>query len=372
MNLSAIIDRSHKESEVWKYTNLDALARKFSEASVTHLANDSEIKAVLRDLTARVASEQGDDVLRLAFVDGFYVTNPAAEGFFSGDAESGYHLRVNDQTCLATQPIELVFLTTLADIPREQSIRFSVDVGDNSRLTLLERTISNGSPLVQTFETNIYLHPQAKLVHGKIIEGDDQFAHLSTSTVDIAKGAFYDAMLLMRGGKPTRHEIDIRLNGSGAQADIAALLLGSGQAHDDFTCRIHHNAPDCASRQICRAVLTEKAHGVFQGKTIVAEDAQKTDGYQLCRSLLLSDQAEMNAKPELEIYADDVKCSHGCASGDLDDAALFYLRARGVSEKEARALLIRAFLDDVIDAMPIAAWQTLFHTLTDRWLHDRI
>ena len=127
-------------------------------------------------------------------------------------------------------------------------------------------------------------------------------------------------------------------------------------------------SPNCASRQIYKTVLDGKSHGVFQGKIIVAQDAQKTDGYQLSRALLLSDQAEMDAKPELEIYADDVKCSHGSTIGDLDENAMFYLRARGLNETEARALLIQAFVAEMLDEIKTEEWRDIFRREIDGWL----
>src|SRR5690606_7170587 len=128
----------------------------------------------------------------------------------------------------------------------------------------------------------------------------------------------------------------------------AAALLGQTQ-HGDFTSMIHHQAPNCISRQTVKNVLGGKSRGVFQGKIHVHQIAQKTDGYQMNQALLLSPQAEIDAKPELEIYADDVKCSHGATVGQLDENAMFYLRSRGIPAELARALLIEAFLADALD-----------------------
>ncbi len=126
-----------------------------------------------------------------------------------------------------------------------------------------------------------------------------------------------------------------------------------------------------ASREVYKSIVAEQARGVFQGKIIVAEDAQKTDGYQLSRALLLSDQAEMNAKPELEIYADDVKCSHGSTVGDLDSDALFYLRSRGLSETEARGMLIHSFIDEILDEIQVPEWRGFCRAEVEGWLHER-
>ena len=161
---------------------------------------------------------------------------------------------------------------------------------------------------------------------------------LAQTQRDIAEGAYYDNFALIKGRKLVRNEIDVTLAGPLAQCALNGAMLLRGHEHADTTTRITHAAPHGSSRQVYKTVLGGQSRGVFQGKIIVAEGAQKTDGYQLSRALLLSDQAEMNAKPELEIHADDVKCSHGSTVGDLDADALFYLRARGLNETEARAL----------------------------------
>jgi len=144
-------------------------------------------------------------------------------------------------------------------------------------------------------------------------------------------------------------------------------MLLCGDDHIDTTTKVVHRAPQGTSRQVYKTVLDDKAHGVFQGKIAVEKGAQKTDGYQLSRALLLSDQAEMDAKPELEIFADDVKCSHGSAIGDLDENALFYLRSRGLNEDQARALLIEGFVSESLEDIKIDAWRDLFQTELKEW-----
>ncbi len=148
-------------------------------------------------------------------------------------------------------------------------------------------------------------------------------------------------------------------------------MLLQGKEHADTLTRITHAAPHGISRELYKSIVKDQARGVFQGKIIVAEGAQKTDGRQLSRALLLSDQAEMDAKPELEIYADDVQCSHGCTVGDLDADAMFYLQARGIDEDEARALLLRAFIDEVIDEMHVGEWRDYARAEAGGWLDEQ-
>ena len=143
-----------------------------------------------------------------------------------------------------------------------------------------------------------------------------------------------------------------------------------GEQHCDNTTTIEHLAPETSSREVFKGVLDDRARGVFQGKIVVHPRAQKSDGHQLCKALLLSDKAEIDAKPELEIYADDVKCSHGATAGDMDRDALFYLRARGIPEELARHMLIEAFLSDTINSVAAEGLCPALMSSVGHWLSD--
>jgi Fe-S cluster assembly protein SufD len=161
----------------------------------------------------------------------------------------------------------------------------------------------------------------------------------------------YDNFTLNAGGRLVRNEIHARLLGPGAACHMnGAQLVADGQ-HADTTTFLDHAAPDCASRQTYKTVLAGRSRGVFQGKILVRQAAQRTDGYQMNQALLLSEEAEIDAKPQLEIYADDVKCSHGATVGALDEAQLFYLRARGIPLAEARSMLVQAFLTEAVEGV---------------------
>jgi Fe-S cluster assembly protein SufD len=194
---------------------------------------------------------------------------------------------------------------------------------------------------------------------------------LARTHVVIEEGAYYDNFALIKSGKLVRNEIEAKLVGKLAQCTLNAVMLLRGATHADTTTHILHQAPDGTSRQTCKCVVTDKARGVFQGKITVAEGAQKTDAQQLSRALLLSDQAEMDAKPELKIYADDVKCSHGASIGALDEDALFYLRARGLNENEARALLIRGFAGEILDEIQMPEWRDYARAQTEAWCDEQ-
>lgn len=173
------------------------------------------------------------------------------------------------------------------------------------------------------------------------------FARLGTESV-------FKTFTLTVNGQLTRNECVIELTGDDAIAHVAGACMGDGDFHHDDTVFITHDAVNCESRQVFKKVLRNGAVGVFQGKILVKEGAQKTDGYQISQSLLLDDDSQFLAKPELEIYADDVSCSHGATIGRLDQEALFYLRTRGVPLAEARGLLIAGFAQEVIDELPLA------------------
>jgi Fe-S cluster assembly protein SufD len=165
----------------------------------------------------------------------------------------------------------------------------------------------------------------------------------------LGQESVYKSFTLTVNGVLTRNEQVIELTGDDAVAHVAGACVGDGDFHHDDTVFITHDAVNCESRQVFKKVLRNGATGVFQGKILVKEGAQKTDGYQISQSLLLDDDSQFLAKPELEIYADDVACSHGSTSGAIDETALFYLRSRGVPTKEATNMLTLAFLAEAVD-----------------------
>jgi Fe-S cluster assembly protein SufD len=179
--------------------------------------------------------------------------------------------------------------------------------------------------------------------------------------------AYFDQFALTTGAALSRHAVTVSLTAPEAQARLHGVYLLREAQHGDTTTLIHHQAPQTTSNEHYRGVLDGRARGVFQGKIIVAPHAQKTDGRQMSRVLLLSDQAEANNKPELEIYADDVQCSHGATIGQLDDTALFYLRSRGIPQAQARALLIEAFITEVIESISTEAGRAIVLQRAQEW-----
>ena len=191
----------------------------------------------------------------------------------------------------------------------------------------------------------------ATLSHARLQQEGPRAFQLSTVYARVAAGGTYDNFTLNAGGQLVRNEIHAALTGpKGACHMNGAQLLGPGQ-HADTTTFLDHAAPDCASRQTYKTVLAGKSRGVFQGKILVRQPAQRTDGYQMNQALFLSPDAEIDSKPQLEIYADDVKCSHGATVGELDAEQLFYLRTRGIPDADARAMLVEAFLLEAVEGV---------------------
>ena len=181
----------------------------------------------------------------------------------------------------------------------------------------------------------------------------------------------YKSFTLTVNGVLTRNEQVVELTGDDAVAHVAGACVGDGNFHHDDTVFVTHDAVNCESRQVFKKVLRNGATGVFQGKILVKASAQKTDGYQISQSLLLDDDSQFLAKPELEIYADDVACSHGSTSGAIDETALFYLRSRGVSLKDATNMLTLAFLAEAVDEIENEVLAQAIVTRLEGWLARR-
>ena len=191
--------------------------------------------------------------------------------------------------------------------------------------------------------------------------------HLATLYAQIEAGGTYDSFVLNLGGRMVRTEVHAHLAGPGGTAHLNGAQLLAGTQHADFTTVVRHDAPSCTSRQTVKNVLAGRSRGVFQGRIEVARHAQKTDGYQMNQALLLSPDAEVDTKPELEIFADDVKCSHGATVGELDAEQLFYLRSRGIPDGEARSILVRAFLAEALEAVAQDNIRAMLEDSVERW-----
>lgn len=247
------------------------------------------------------------------------------------------------------RPIHLVFVYG-SDQAAAIFDRSLVLLGDRAALTLLE---SHEGPDGLDYQANsaldIILGEDASLDHVKVGFEGDKALHISTVAATLAKSAKYNDFVLAAGGALVRNQFFVKCADKGVNIGLRGASLLSGTQHADTTLVLDHANPECESRELFKSVLDGNARAVFQGKIIVRPDAQKTDARMMTQALLLSETAEADAKPELEIFADDVQCGHGATAGELDDTLKFYLMARGIPEKEAEALLIEAFVAEVVD-----------------------
>jgi Fe-S cluster assembly protein SufD len=250
------------------------------------------------------------------------------------------------------RPIEVIFLGGGATDPAAWHPRLLVTVGAGSALTLIEHhaSLRPDAAFWANHATELMLAPHARLLHHVLLEGE-QSVHTAATHASVAESALYKAFGLTIGGKLSRREWDIRLDGKSACAELTGAYLVAGQQHCDNTLVIRHRAPQTACRQIFKGAVNDRAHAVFQGQIVVEPQAQKADGHQLSRALVLSDEAEVDQKPSLEIFADDVKCSHGASIGHLDRDALFYCLSRGIAEATARRLLVEGFVAETLDGI---------------------
>lgn len=206
----------------------------------------------------------------------------------------------------------------------------------------------------------IFIEREASLQHYKMQDEAFKANHVALNMVRVKNGGHYDAFCLQRGANIGRSETKVLLKEEQAAAEVNAAYVMHGWATLDTTTDIEHLAPETFSRQLVKGVVGGDAKGVFQGKIHIAKHAVKTEGTQLHKALLLTDTAEIDVKPELEIFADDVKCSHGAASGELDEETLFYMQSRGIGREEAKQILIDAYLDDVINKVSDTAVREWF------------
>jgi Fe-S cluster assembly protein SufD len=224
-----------------------------------------------------------------------------------------------------------------------------------SQATVVEEMSGIRAPYMTNSVTEIVLGEGAQLDHYKLQQESRQAFHLATTQVVLARDSRFTTHFVGLGGQLVRNEVRVLFTGENSEATVNGLYRASGQQHMDNHTVIDHAQPHCASHELYKGILDGKAKGVFNGKIFVRQDAQKTDAKQTNQTLLLSDDATINTKPQLEIFADDVKCTHGATVGQLDAEALFYLRSRGIGLEQARALLTYAFGNDILGRIQVEA-----------------
>ena len=391
----------HRRVEEWKYTDLRALMR---DSKPLASPPDARAKAKAKHAGALI----GDvDARRLVFVDGAFVpelsdlaaleegleisslADALSEPTALLDAHLGKLAPVADvavalNTALMgdgavirvstgstiERPLHLVF--TSSEEPAASFVRSLVVVEPSARVMLIE---SHDGPAGSDYQKNaaleLFVGDKAHVDHVKIIGEGDGALHVSTLAAAIGAHARFNTFTFTSGGAIVRNQLFLNFDGEETVAHIGGASLLRARQHADTTLVANHIARGCQSREVFKSVLDDEAHGVFQGRIVVKPGAQQTDAKMMTRALLLSDRAEADNKPELEIFADDVQCGHGATAGALDEELKFYLMARGIPAAEAEALLIQAFLGEAVEGIEHAGLREALMDQVAAWLKAR-
>ena len=388
--------------EEWKYTNVTSLARTPFQRPRSE-ADDPSVEKL-------VAGLYGDlDAVQAVFVDGRFSaslsgsltavdglrvqsladlvqTDPAAAQRVLGQSVSyeknaftalntalvqdGVFLEVEEGSKIAS-PIHLVYVSTDAQPDGLSTVRNLIVAGARSQVTIIESYVSMGDESALTNAvTEITAGSGATVEHYKVQRENEQHYHVAATGVHQQADSSVSLTSVSLGGRLARNDIDVLLDGEHAECNLNGLYMGKGSQHMDFHTRIVHASPLTQSRELFKGVLTDHSHGVFNGAIIVHRDAQKIDSQMTNNNLLLSRDAEIDTKPELEIYADDVKCAHGATIGQLDETAIFYLQTRGIGRDAAKAMLTKAFARELLESIGVDAVRTALDEEVLAWLPE--
>ena len=372
-----------KKEEAWKYTSLNSLLK--PDYSVY---SNKERHVELQDVRKYFLHEI--DTYKLVFVDGVYSSflsetthdtldvclmssalnkskyKPVIEAYFNKVAKSDSLTSLNTAFTKegayihipahkeVEKPIEIINFSTGNEAAMFLQPRNLIVVGENAHVQIIERHQSLSSNEVLTNSvTEIFAEKRAYVDYYKI-QNDESTASLIDNTfISQERDTVCRVHTFAFGGNLVRNNLNFYQKGENCDSTLKGITILEGKQHVDHNTLVHHIAPNCESHQDYKGLFAESSTGVFNGKIVVDKDAQKTDAFQQNNNILIDDKATINAKPQLEIFADDVKCSHGCTVGQFDEDALFYLRSRGIGLKEARALLMYAFANTVLESVKI-------------------
>jgi len=390
----------HRRVEEWKYTDLRTMMR---EAKPLAGVPDAAAKAKAKNAGAALGLL---DRRRIAIVDGTFVPELSdlaglekgltirslADALGKPDGETVQHVgRVfpSEDAALALniafmndgavihiadgavieRPIHLVFVATGATSSYARSL---VVVGQKAKVTLIEtHEGADGADYQANNALELIAGDGAAVEHIKMMLDGDKALHISTLMAALGKNVTFNDFSFASGSAVTRNQLFVRFDGEGTNADIRGATLAKGKQHIDNTLVADHAKGHCTGREFFRSVLDDDGRMVFQGKIIVRPHSQKTDSKMMSNALLLSESAEADNKPELEIFADDVVCGHGATAGALDEDLLFYLKARGIPQKEAEALMIQAFIGEAVEGVAHEGIREVLMKRTVEWLAAR-
>lgn len=372
-----------KKEEAWKYTSLNSLLK--TDYSIY---SNKERNVELHDVRKYFLQEI--DTYKLVFVDGVYNSflsetthdsldvclmsaalnkskyKPVIEAYFNKVAKSDSLTALNTAFTKegayinipahkeVEKPIEIINFSTGNEAAMFLQPRNLIVVGENAHVQIIERhqSLSRNEVLTNSV-TEIFAEKRAFVDYYKI-QNDEATASLIDNTyISQQRETICNVHTFAFGGNLVRNNLNFYQKGERCDSTLKGITILEGNQHVDHNTLVHHIAPNCESHQDYKGLFAESSTGVFNGKIIVEKDAQKTDAFQQNNNILIDDKATINAKPQLEIFADDVKCSHGCTIGQFDEDALFYLRSRGIGLKEARALLMYAFANTVLESVKI-------------------
>ena len=258
---------------------------------------------------------------------------------------------VLEKNTLVKSPIRILFISN-GDRSIMVNPRVNVDIGESSSLTFIEQHVGDATSFFQNESVFITLGDNAQLNHVRIQSNSEFTQNISNLNVNQVADSQYEFFQLVDGSKLGRSDICVQLDGENAQCNINSLTLSKNNQHIDNNIIVNHNSAQTHSSQFVKSILFDTSTGVFNGRTVVHENAQKITAQQTNKNILLSKKAKMNANPQLEIYADDVKCSHGSTTGQIDEDALFYLQSRGINKQDAMELMVVGFANEVLDKIP--------------------
>ncbi|HMN86753.1 MAG TPA: Fe-S cluster assembly protein SufD [Bauldia sp.] len=387
----------HRRVETWKYTDLRTLLRNVAPsagvAPAGILASVAEADPVAGLDRAQIVVVNGafaPELSDLVGLDGVTVTDladvlakePARVGRLFDDADDpvialntallagGVVIAVAPDAKPA-RPIEIVHLTA-GEASASVHTRDVVQVGRHASVRFVESHRGSAGIAYQVNAlTELEIGPGAKVIWARLQTESEAAIHLASFVARLERDASLDHLAVNAGAAVARWQGFVTLAGPGGRAGFSGATMLSGAEHNDTYLAMRHAAPHTASRELFKSAVDGRATGAFQGQIVVKPGAQKTDARMMTQALLLSDEAEFAAKPELEIFADDVQCGHGATSGRIDETSLFYLMARGVPRPDAERLLIEAFLDDAIDAAGDEAIGSVLKRTVSAWLAKR-
>ncbi len=372
-----------KKLEAWKYTSLNSVLKEdysifpnkeevveFSDVKEYFIHDIDSYKLVFIDgKYSSFLSESTHDLIDVCLLSSALVKpkyKAVIENYFNKVAKQDNMTALN--TAFANEgayiyipknvevdkPIQILNFATGTESATLLQPRNLVVVGENSHVQIIERHQNlSGSPILTNSVTEIFAEKRANVDYYKIQNDSDESSIIDNTFVSQERDTVCSVHTFSFGGKIVRNNLNFFQNGEHVDSILKGITILEDKQHVDHHTLVHHIAPNCESHQDYKGIYNDRSTGVFNGKVIVEKEAQKTNAYQQNNNVLVSDKATINAKPQLEIFADDVKCSHGCTIGQLDDQALFYMQQRGIPIKEAEALLMYAFSNTVLESVRI-------------------